>query len=111
MSIEQRGIRSGTRIPIELPVSIRWKNPAGIERNVQAKTGDISGNGLLILMPVRLRHGTPLQFTIALPSEVTGVPVQLRCQGRVVRQQPRKASAGVGIVIDDYQLLTMRQAV
>jgi len=111
MSMERKGIRAGTRIPMELPVSIRWKSPAGIERRVEAKTGDISGNGLFILTPVRLRHDTEIQFTVLLPSEVTKVRTQLHCQGRVVRRRVRGAAAGIGVVIDDYQLLSPRQPV
>ena len=111
MSMERKGIRAGTRIPIELPVSIHWKSPAGIERYVEAKTGDISGNGLFILTPVRLRHDTQIQFTVLLPSEVTKVPVQLHCQGRVVRQKVRGADVGVGVIIDDYQLFSTQQPV
>ncbi|MCL5005178.1 MAG: PilZ domain-containing protein [Acidobacteria bacterium] len=111
MSMEQRGIRGGTRIPIELPVSIRWKSPAGIERHVQAKTGNISGNGLFIVTPVRLRHDTEIQFTVLLSSEVTKVRTELRCRGRVVRQRAQGAAAGIGVVIDDYQLLPRGQRV
>ena len=111
MGMERKGIRGGTRIPIELPVSIRWKSPAGIERHVEAKTGNISGNGLFILTPVRLQHDTQLQFTVLLPSKITKLPTQLHGQGRVVRKQARGGTAGVGVVIDDYQLLSQRQPV
>jgi PilZ domain len=106
MSMERKGIRAGTRIPMELPVSMRWKSPAGIKRQAQAKTGNISGNGLFIRTSLRLRHDTPLQLTVLLPAEVTKIPTQLRCKGRVVRQQGRVAGGGVGVVIDDYQLLS-----
>jgi PilZ domain len=111
MSMERKGIRAGTRIPMELPVSIRWTSPAGIERRIQAKTGNISGNGLFILTPVRLRHDTEIQFTVLFPSEVTKGRTQLHCQGRVVRQRMRGAAAGIGVVIDDYRLLSPRQPV
>jgi PilZ domain len=106
MSITRKGIRAGTRIPMELPVSMRWKSSSGVERRAQAKTGNISGNGLFILTPLHLRHNTQIQLTVLFPAEATKVPTRLRCEGRVVRQQARAAVAGIGVVIDDYDLLS-----
>lgn len=104
MSPRRKGIRGGTRIPVELPVQIRWKTQAGREVFAQGKTQSMSGNGLFILAPVRLRHDTAIQFTVALPTEVTNTPMQLHCEGRVVRQRKGPPSAGLGVVIDDYRL-------
>lgn len=99
-----KGIRGGTRIAVELPVQIRWKTQAGIERSAQGKTESMSGNGVFILVPVRLRHDTRIQFTVSLPAEVTRVPIEIQCEGRVVRQQKGCTVTGLGVVIDDYQL-------
>ena len=104
MNLEQKGIRGGTRIPVELPVQIRWKSPAGIERFMHGKTAGMSGNGLFIVAPLRLRHDMPVTFTVTLPAEITNVPVQLQCVGRVIRQHQSGTPAGVGVVIDDYKL-------
>lgn len=104
MTLKQKGIRGGTRIPIELPVQIQWRGRKGGQRFAYGKTGSMSGNGLLIIAPLRLRHDMPIAITVSLPTEVTNVPVQLRCAGRVVRQQRVGASSGVGVVIDDYRL-------
>jgi len=109
MGMERKGIRAGTRIPIELPVQIRWKSPGGIKHQVQGKTGNISGNGLFILVPVRLRHDTPIDFTVSLPVQTTKVPTQLRCQGRVVRRYSAGAMAGIAVVIDDYKFCTLQK--
>ncbi|HZT69103.1 MAG TPA: PilZ domain-containing protein [Terriglobia bacterium] len=104
MSRIRKGIRGGIRIPVELPVQIRWKTPAGAERSAHGKTETMSGNGLFILAPVRLKHGTPIKFTVSLPADVTKVPMQLQCEGRVVRQQKSGGAAGLGVVIDNYRL-------
>jgi hypothetical protein len=104
MSRVRKGIRGGIRIPVELPVQICWKTPAGAERSVHGKTETMSGNGLFILAPVRLKHGTPIKFTVSLPADVTKVPMQLQCEGRVVRQQKSGGVAGLGVVIDNYHL-------
>jgi hypothetical protein len=103
MNLGQKGIRGGTRIPVELPVEIRWKSPAGIERFSQGKTGSMSGNGLFIVAPLRFRQDMPIAFTVTLPADVTKVPMQLECVGRVVRQQKYGTLAGLGVVLDDYR--------
>jgi PilZ domain len=110
MAFRRKGIRGGTRIPVELPVQIRWKTRAGRDRFAQGKTESMSGNGLFILSPIRLRHNTPIQFTVALPAEVTNTPMQLQCVGRVVRQNSTGDEAGLGVVIDDYRLAASKRS-
>jgi hypothetical protein len=56
---------------------------------------------MFVALPVRLRDRTPITITITLPVEVTKVPLQLCCRGRVVSQPP--GYAGIGAIIDDYQ--------
>lgn len=104
MSSGRKGIRGGSRIPVELPVMIRWKTQAGLERHVHAKTENISGTGLFVATPVRLRSDTPIQLTVTLPAEITKTPVQLLCEGRVMHQHRMGAVPGLGVVIDDYDL-------
>jgi hypothetical protein len=102
MALGAKGIRGGTRIPVELPVEIRWKSQAGKEKSAQGKTQNMSGNGLFILAPVRLRSNTPVEFTVSLPAKVTNTPVTLQCKGRVVRQHKGGKRGGLAVVIDDY---------
>lgn len=99
---ERKGIRAGTRIPVELPVEIRWKTQGGKEKFAEGKTQNMSGNGLFILAPVRLQHDTPIEFTVSLPPEVTNSPVKLQCAGRVIRQCREGEPAGLAVVIDEY---------
>ena len=106
MSTARKGIRAGTRIPMELPVSMRWRTPSGTVRRLEAKTGNISGNGLFIQTSLRLRYDTPIELTVLFPAEANKVPTRLHCEGRVVRQQARAAATGVGVVIDEYDLLS-----
>lgn len=98
-----KGIRTGYRVPLELPVEVRWKERRGTTRQVQGKTGSISGNGLLVTVPVLPPRETPILFTIALPREVTKVPLELECRGRVVRWFRQGETSAVGAVIDDYR--------
>jgi PilZ domain len=110
MSQRRKGIRGGTRIAVELPVQIRWKTRAGAERQAEGKTESMSGNGLFIMSPVRLRDDTPIQFTVLLPAEVTKTPMELQCTGRVVRQQKSGAPSGLAVVIDDYRLAALKHS-
>jgi PilZ domain len=96
-------LRSGARIPVELPVEITWKNRTGRPQRAQGKTSTMSGNGLYMTVPVRLRASTPISIVVTLPVELTRKPLELLCQGRVVRQEKSKTSAGVGAIIDDYR--------
>ncbi len=96
--------RAGLRIPIELPVEIQWKSRTGAYRQALGKTGNISGSGLFIEVPVRPRRDTPVKIRVILPLEVTQVPLELLCQGRVVRWNQRGKIQGLGAVIDEYEL-------
>lgn len=89
---------------MELPVEIRWKNRVGGSRQATGKTGDISGSGLFIEIPVRPQLATPVTIKVLLPPEVTQVPMELRCLGRVVRWNRRGQNQGLGAVIDEYEL-------
>lgn len=101
---QQRGIRAGTRIPIELPVSMRWKSPEGNERLAVARTGNMSGNGLFIQTPLRFPNQTKLLLTVALPRDIVKASVQLACHGRVVQDRSQSKISGIAVVIDDYEL-------
>ncbi len=96
--------RVGPRIPVELPVQIIWKGPAGDSQTLVGKTGNISGNGLFLVVGKKLRRTTPISITVELPSEVTQVPLELRCWGRVVRWNRPHEKPGMGAIIDDYEL-------
>ena len=96
--------RTGKRIPMELPVEIRWKSRAGSSKRATGKTGNISGSGLFIEIPTHVRPDTPLMIRVKFPREVTHVPMELLCQGRVVRWNQQGQVQGMGAVIDEYEL-------
>jgi len=102
MSMNQH--RTSQRIPMELPVEIRWKSRSGNAKQAVGKTGNISGSGLFIQTPVRLHRATSVMIKVMLPREVTQVPLELLCQGRVVRWSQRGQVQGLGAVIDAYEL-------
>jgi hypothetical protein len=89
---------------MELPVEIRWKSRAGGTKQAKGKTGNISGSGLFIEIPVRLQRATSVKIKVMLPREVTKVPLELLCQGRIVRWNQDGKVQGLGAVIDEYEL-------
>lgn len=104
-----RDDRGSRRVPLKLPVHVRWKAPTGRPKQAQGKTANLSGNGLFITMPTRLRPGTQVTFSVQLPAEVTRVPMELICQGQVVRQRRSGSLRGIAAIIEDYQLRRRRQ--
>lgn len=101
--------RTGKRIPVELPVEIRWKSKAGSLHHALGKTGNISGSGLYIEVAARLHRATSVMIKVKLPSEVTKVPLELLCQGRVVRWKQDGPVQGLGAVIDEYELRPVKK--
>jgi hypothetical protein len=89
---------------MDLPVEIQWKTRAGSPKKAQGKTGNISGSGLFIETPIRLQRATSVRIKVMLPREVTKVPLELLCEGRVVRWDQHGKVQGVGAVIDEYEL-------
>ena len=110
-------LRAGVRIPVELPVQIRWKSRAGKPRQAEGKTAGISGNGMVLTLPVRLPGHTPVTITVSLPVDVTKVPVRLLCRGRVTRARHRALAGerggltGIRATIDDYRFQRARRPV
>jgi hypothetical protein len=59
-------------------------------------------------MPTPLPLGTTINVTINLPIELTRVPVELSCLGRVVRKSRMGKNQGIGAIIEDFQLRPKR---
>jgi len=96
--------RTGYRIPVALPAEIRWKNRKGGNRQMRGTTGNISGTGLFMAVPVRPRLETPITVKVILPTHVAKIPVELLCKGRVIRWNLPGEVPGLGATIDDYEL-------
>ena len=78
-------------------------------------TGDLSAAGVYIRSDASLEVGSPVEFEITLPPEVTGGKddVVIQCRGRVVRTDEPDTktstasgdSRGVACVIDSYEFV------
>src|ERR1035441_9238716 len=102
--------RASQRIPMELPIEIRWKTRAGSPKQAMGKLGNISGNGLFIEFPVHLQRETPVTTTVVIPRQGSQVPLELACQGRVVRWKQDGQAEGLCVVIDEYELRPVSRA-
>ena len=103
--------RQGKRYPLRLPVQVRWKARGRSVGRAQGRTGDMSSSGLLVVIPNPLPLGTTINVTINLPIELTKVPVELSCLGRVVRKSRMGKGQGISAIIEDFQLRPSRQKV
>jgi PilZ domain len=102
--------RTGKRFPLHLPIKIHKEDSAAEASGV---TGDLSAAGVYIRADASLDVGSPVEFEITLPPEVTGgkEDVVIQCRGRVVRTDEPNAGAvpgdnrGVACVIDSYEFV------
>ena len=99
--------RTGKRFPLHLPIKIHGE---GAVAEATGMTGDLSAAGVYIRADASLDVGSPVEFEITLPPDVTGGAenVVIQCKGRVVRTDPTGATAdgkGVACVIDSYEFV------
>ncbi|HLZ39580.1 MAG TPA: PilZ domain-containing protein [Candidatus Sulfotelmatobacter sp.] len=98
--------RTGKRFPLELPIKIH-KGETGDENGV---TGNLSAAGVYIRAEAAMEIGSPVEFEITLPPEMTGGQenVTIQCKGRVVRADETGTGGegrGVACVIDSYEFV------
>ena len=102
--------RTGKRFPLHLPIKIHKEDTSADTSGV---TGNLSAAGVYIRADAALEVGSPVEFEITLPPEVTGgkEDVVIQCRGRVVRaDEPGTAASpgdnrGVACVIDSYEFV------
>src|SRR5215469_3093550 len=96
---ERRGTR---RFSLRLPVAVQLPNHP---QPIEAHTKDVSARGIYFYVPDRLEEGTPLEFLLTLPPEITLTDsIRVRCRGRAIRVDSAAGErTGVAAIIDDYQ--------
>ena len=97
--------RTGKRFPLELPIKIHKG-----ETDAKGVTGNLSAAGVYIRADATMEIGSPVEFEITLPPEMTGGPenVTIQCKGRVVRTDDVGSGGegrGVACVIDSYEFV------
>jgi hypothetical protein len=100
-SIERRASR---RFTMTLPLTVRSNEPGGNER--QGQTRDVSFRGLYFLIEADFAPGSPIEFILTLPREITlAGDVHIRCFAEIVRVEPHNGRRGVAARIDRYEFL------
>jgi hypothetical protein len=99
--------RTGKRFPLELPIKIHKGDTGGDAAGI---TGNLSAAGVYIRADSSMEIGSPVEFEITLPPEMTGGPenVTIQCKGRVVRADETGIGGegrGVACVIDSYEFV------
>jgi hypothetical protein len=100
---EQRTTR---RFTLKLPLTVKLQN--GEAQQVPAETKDVSARGVFFYFDSDLSAGSPLEFTLTLPPEITLTEnIRVRCTGRVVRVDHSEGSTQVGVAaaIEQYEFL------
>jgi hypothetical protein len=98
--------RTGKRFPLELPIKIHQ----GQTGDASGVTGNLSAAGVYIRADSSMEIGSPVEFEITLPPEMTGGQenVTIQCKGRVVRSDETGEGGegrGVACVIDSYEFV------
>ena len=105
--VEER--RATSRYNLALLVEIRVAPNMAAVGTVLAETQDISTQGFYFNIPQRFTVGTQFEFSIALPTDITGAnQVNISGKARAVRVEETGEShpclSGVGAIIESYQV-------
>jgi PilZ domain len=96
--------RSSRRFTMTLPLTVRSGEPGGGEQ--QGQTRDVSFRGLYFLSDVDFLPGSPIEFILTLPREITlAGDVHIRCFAEIVRVEPLEQKRGIAARIDRYEFL------
>jgi len=97
--------REARRFTMTLPLRVFPHESSGLE--LKAQTRDVSYRGLYFLAEAKFDVGSPIEFVITLPEQVTqSGDVNIRCHGQIVRVEPSEIGhMGIAAKIDRYEFL------
>jgi hypothetical protein len=102
---QEKNKRATRRFALRLPVSVRY-GENGQEHT--AETRDVSARGICFFVDSAIQAGSPIDFTLTLPPEITLTEsIRVCCRGRVVRVEGGGTTGkmAVAAVIDEYEFL------
>jgi hypothetical protein len=72
----------------------------------QGETRDVSFRGLYFVMEAIVEAGSPIEFVLTLPQQITlAGDVHIRCYARVLRVEEQMGRRGVAARIERYEFL------
>jgi PilZ domain len=107
VEVPQEEKRATRRFALRLPVSVNYAGDVGTA--LSAETRDVSARGVCFYLDAPLATGSPIEFTLTLPPEITLTEsIRVRCKGKVVRTDNGLADAKVPVaaVIEEYEFLS-----
>ena len=105
--ITQENKRATRRFALRLPVSVSYSQDG--EQEKAAQTRDVSARGICFYLDSAIATGSPIEFTLTLPPEITLTEsIRVKCKGRVVRVDDATGGGKVAVaaVIDEYEFLS-----
>jgi hypothetical protein len=105
--ITQENKRATRRFALRLPVSVSYSQDG--EQEKAAQTRDVSARGICFYLDSAIATGSPIEFTLTLPPEITLTEsIRVKCKGRVVRVDDASGGGKVAVaaVIDEYEFLS-----
>jgi PilZ domain len=102
---QEQDKRATRRFDLRLPVTVRYGDE---DKEHSAQTRDVSARGICFYVDSAIQAGSPIDFTLTLPPEITLTEsIQVRCKGRVVRVEGGGTvkKMAVAAVIDEYEFL------
>jgi len=103
--VHDKDKRATRRFALRLPVTGRYGEN---EQEQAAQTRDVSARGICFYVDSAITAGSPIDFTLTLPPEITLTEsIRVRCKGRVVRVEGGGSASkmAVAAVIDEYEFL------
>ncbi len=99
----QAELRTTRRFNLRLPLSVKY---SGDESEVVGHTRDVSARGVFFYMDKDLAAGSPIEFTLTLPPEITLTDsIRVKCTGKVVRVTSEAGKVGVAAQIEQYDFV------
>ena len=94
MADPKRERRSGRRLPLRVPVSIKSQGT----RQTSGFTRDLSTNGVFLYTESQIVQGSELEIVLILPAEITGRDKQwVCCRAWVVRVEDSEGGGDFGV--------------
>lgn len=102
--------RTARRFTMTLPIELRQAGESAQHAEspimLRARTRDVSFRGLYFMAEQPYKAGSPVEFILTLPKEVTlATDVRIRCVGHIVRVDTYKEGHGVAAQIERYEFL------
>jgi hypothetical protein len=97
--------RTTRRFNLKLPLTVKMEPAAEGAQAVQTK--DVSARGVFFYIDKDVSEGSPIEFTLTLPPEITLTEsIRVRCSGKVVRvERPGGKQIGIAAQIEQYDFV------